>query len=232
MRYKRRQQRGFTLIEMIVVIAIITTLAAIFIPLALDKISESSTARAQSDVDAIGAALTGFFAHINNFPSCDAADCDPLNDAANNLRFLAVGVGAGDLSASYPADSGALWSLATQDEPAPAVNNAFNHLVANNPNADGTTGEAGVDYRTNRWKGPYIAKLNVDPFGNTYIIHIGAMQKNGCPVGTVDVPPACTTPATGRQGWILSAGPNGNLDTGPTATSLGVDDIGHIFTNQ
>jgi hypothetical protein len=58
------------------------------------------------------------------------------------------------------------------------------------------------------------------------------MQKNGCPVGSTGAPPACTTPATGRQGWILSAGPNGNLDTDDTATQLGGDDIGYIFFTQ
>jgi hypothetical protein len=169
---------------------------------------------------------------LGNFPSCEASDCDPLNDAANNLRFLAVGAGSGDLSAVYPSDTGGLWNLSTQDDATPAINNAHNHLVTNNPNANGTVNEAGVDYKTTKWKGPYISKLAEDPFGNTYIIHIGAMQKNGCPVGSTGTAPACTAAATGRQGWILSAGPDGNLDTAPTATQLSGDDIGYIFFTQ
>jgi prepilin-type N-terminal cleavage/methylation domain-containing protein len=229
MKNKARQERGFTLIELIIVIAIITTLAAIFIPMALEKIDESSLARANSDVDVLAAALTGFFAHVNNFPSCEAADCDPLNDTANNLRFLAVGTGVGDLSANYPAS--AVWDLANQDDGTAARNNAYNHLVQNDPNANTTANEVNIDYRTTRWNGPYISKLKEDPWGFTYIIHVGAMQRNGCPVGSGLVPPLCT-PVTGTQGWILSAGPNGSLDTTPTSTSIAGDDIGYIFSTQ
>jgi prepilin-type N-terminal cleavage/methylation domain-containing protein len=225
-------QRGFTLVEMIFVLAIILTLIAIFTPLAMDKLSQSKTAKAQADIDAIAAALTNFFSDLANFPSCEAADCDPLTDAANNLRFLAVGTGTGDLSAVYPTDTGGLWNLSTQDDPTAARNNAHNHVVANNPNANGTANEAGIDYKTNKWRGPYISKLGEDPFGRVYIVHIGAMQRTGCPVGSTGTAPTCTTPATGRQGWILSAGPDENLDTAPTATQLSGDDIGYIFFTQ
>ncbi len=225
-------QQGFTLVEMIFVLAIVLTLIAIFTPLAMDKLAQSKTAKAQADIDAIAAALTNFFSDLGNFPSCEATDCDPLNTAANNLRFLAVGTGLGDISAVYPSDSGGLWSLTTQDDATLARNNLYNHLVVNDPGANGIVGEAGIDYTTNRWRGPYIAKLAEDPWGNTYIIHIGAMQKNGCPVGSTGTAPACTAPATGRQGWILSAGPDANLDTAPTASQLAGDDIGYIFFTQ
>ncbi len=225
-------QQGFTLVEMVFVIAIILTLVAIFTPLAMDKLVQSKTAKAQADIDAIAAALTNFFSDLGNFPSCEATDCDPLSDSANNLRFLAVGTGSGDLSGVYPSDTGGLWNLSAQDDSTPALNNIHNHLVTNNPNGNGTVNEAGIDYKTTKWKGPYIAKLSEDPFGNAYIVHIGAMQKNGCPVGSTGSPPTCTIPATGRQGWILSAGPDGNLDTAPTATQLSGDDIGYIFFTQ
>lgn len=227
-------QRGFTLVEIIFVLAIILTLIATFLPLAVDKLEQSKTAKAQSDLDAISAALVNFFSDLGNFPSCDSTtDCDPLSDLVNNLRFLAICTGSGSCAGEYPGDTGALWSLGTtNDETTEAINNAFNHLVINNPNVDATESQAGFDYKTVKWKGPYISKLGVDPFGNAYIIHVGAMQKNGCPVGSAGAPPLCTTPATGRRGWILSAGPNGNLDTAPTATTLGLDDIGYIFFSQ
>jgi prepilin-type N-terminal cleavage/methylation domain-containing protein len=225
---QRYGERGFTLIEMIFVLAIVLTLVAIFTPLAMDKLGQSKTAKAQADVDALAAALTNFYSNAGNFPSCDGADCEPLNDAANNLRFLAVGTGNGDPTSQLPSDTGNLWTLTVGDMSAtPARNNAFNHLMVNNPNADATVGQAAVDY--NSWKGPYITNLGQDPWGHAYIIHVGAMQKNGCPVGSTGAPPACTAPAAGTFGWILSAGPDGNLDTGPTATQLAGDDIGYIF---
>jgi prepilin-type N-terminal cleavage/methylation domain-containing protein len=222
---KHGQQEGFTLIEMIFVLAIVLTLVAIFTPLAMDKLSQSKTAKAQADIDALAAALTNFFANVGNFPSCDGADCDPLNDAGNNLRFLAVATGSGNPTSELPSET--LWTLAGDMSGTAARNNAFNHLAVNDPNANTTTDEANVDYRA--WRGPHISKLGPDPWGRAYIVHVGAMQRNGCPVGSTGAPPACTAPAAGARGWILSAGPDGNLDTGPTATQLAGDDVGYIF---
>jgi prepilin-type N-terminal cleavage/methylation domain-containing protein len=217
--------RGFSLIEMIFVLAIVLSLVAIFTPLAMDKLGQSKTAKAQADIDTVAVALTNFYSGIGNFSSCDAADCDPLNDAANNLRFLAVGTGAGDPTAELPSDTGNLWTLTAGDLSAtPARNNAFNHLVINNPNANGTPDEANIDYRS--WRGPYVSKVGPDPWGRAYIVHTGAMQRNGCPVGS---PAACAAPLAAGRGWILSAGPDGNIDTGPNVTELAGDDIGHIF---
>lgn len=232
MRRISRLNHGFTLIEMIFVLAIIITLVAIITPLAMDKLAQSRTAKAQADIDGIATALSSFFADLGNFSSCDSADCNPLDDAANNLRYLAVGTGTGDLTLQLPADTGALWSLAGDTSGTPTRNNVFNHLAVNNPNADATTDDAAADYRTtgtSRWRGPYITKLGVDPWGNAYIVHVGAMQRNGCPVNSTGATPLCTVPLAGARGWILSAGPDGNLDTGPTATALAGDDLGYIF---
>jgi prepilin-type N-terminal cleavage/methylation domain-containing protein len=217
MKHERKRDQGFTLIEIIFVLAIIITLTAIFAPLAMDKLSQSSTTAAQADIDAIAASVTNFFSDLGNFPSCDSTtDCDPLSDAVNNLAFAAVCTGVGSCVSEYPGDSGALWSLAANDEATPEINNFFNHVAVNDPNQDGTENGAGTDYRTTKWKGPYIAKLGPDPYGNAYIIHVGAMQKNGSPI------------SSGR-GWILSAGPDGNLDTPPAASVISGDDIGYIF---
>ena len=223
MDHRNGRERGFTFIELVFTIAIILTLIGIFAPLAMDKLAQSKTARAQADIDAIAAALTNFFSDLGHFPACNAntgGDCDPQSNSVNDLRFLAVCTGSGSCEPEYPTftGGGATWDLTTNQQggaDAP-VNNAYNHLVANNPNINATEGESGLDYRTTKWKGPYITKLAVDPFGKAYIIHVGAMQKTG------------TAIASGK-GWILSAGPDGNLDTAPTDTTLQNDDIGYIF---
>jgi len=211
-------QRGFTLVELIFVLAIIVVLASIFLPLAMSKFSQSKTAATTSSIDSISAALTGFFSDIDHFPACHSSDCDPFTSTNNDLKFLAFGTGSASVSSEYPTST--TWAdLTAQDEADPnsARNNAFNHLVANNPNADATTGEAGVDYKSSKWKGPYITKIGVDPFGFAYIANVGAMETNGSPI------------AAGSKGWIISAGPDGVLDTAHTASVLSNDDIGYIF---
>jgi hypothetical protein len=92
--------------------------------------------------------------------------------------------------------------------------------VRNDPNGDGLVNAS--DYpRTGRgWQGPYVARLGLDPWGNAYIVSVGAMQSGGLPV------------APRTRGWILSAGPNGILDTPPSADILAGDDNGFIFDDR
>ena len=69
----------------------------------------------------------------------------------------------------------------------------------------------------NNWKGPYIADVTADPWGNAYITNANAFQVQGGELGS-DV-------------WIISAGPNGLIDT-PVPNAGGAlvgDDIGLRF---
>jgi hypothetical protein len=66
----------------------------------------------------------------------------------------------------------------------------------------------------NNWKGPYIADVTPDPWGNAYVTNANAFQVAGGEAGS-DV-------------WIISAGPNGLIDT-PVPNPggmIGGDDIG------
>jgi len=105
------------------------------------------------------------------------------------------------------------WNLTARGHATkPAVNNAANHLVVNDL-------ETGADYPAigrSRWRGPYVRHLTLDPWGNAYIISVGAMEMSGSPI------------VLGARGWIVSAGPNGVLETAPDAAVLGGDDIGTL----
>lgn len=58
------------------------------------------------------------------------------------------------------------------------------------------------------WKGPYMAMVTADPWGNRYMTNANSFAVAGQPL------------------WIISAGPNGNLDTAANSTTLQGDDIG------
>lgn len=248
-------ERGFTLIEIIFVLAIILVLISLIVPVAFSKLRDAQLARANADIQTIMVALISFQTDLGHFPACDSNDCDPLiganqinsanqinvtnqiNGANQTLRFLAFGDGRGDIQDSFPVDDPALvnkWNLRNPINLSviPARNNGFNHLGRNDPNADNITGsdiEGAQDYnetesKSKRWKGPYITNVSSDPWGHAYIVHVGAMEKDGIPVFTTFL-----GSSEKPEGWILSAGPDGTLQTSPTDTILSGDDIGLIF---
>ncbi len=222
-------QRGVTLVELIFVLAIILTLVAIFLPLATGKLSQANTTRVQADEDALSAALTTFFSDLGIWPASNNTGTGTGKTTDQTLRYLLVGDGGSAITSSNPTVTGAGWTKTTcpngtktltgavEDGVVPTgacatAQNTFNHLAQNNPNLDAAA-NSNQDYKS-KWKGPYIAKLASDPFGNNYVINISAITGKG---------------TSTDFGWILSAGANGSLETASTDSVVSNDDIGYIF---
>jgi len=64
-----RDERGFTLIEMLVVIAIIGILAAIAIPSLSGATQKSKVAKAQADLRTLESAITMYYVEENTYPT-------------------------------------------------------------------------------------------------------------------------------------------------------------------
>ena len=232
---------GFTLIELVVGLVIILLLVALFAPVPSQRLRDAQLARASADIQTIAAALLSIQVDLGRFSACDDSNCDPLNIGNQTLRFLDFGDGTGDIQDTIPANDPNLvnkWDFSNTGNISdfPARNNTFNHFGRNDPNADNIAGSdtAGLrdykegDGKSKEWKRLYVANVSLDPWGHAYIVHVGAMEKNGTPV-MIDSLQNSLGSFDKADGWILSAGPDGMVQTSPADTALSGDDIGFIF---
>lgn len=173
-----KQERGFTLIEVIVVAGIIAVLAGILVPLIFKEIDESKISRTMADARSISGAMFVFRKDTGAWPV--------LRRGCTLTQTLLYGDGTmPTLAAGY----------------------------------DNTTAESYDMYLSedhfgcwpNTWKGPYMAVVNKDPWGRAYITNAADLW-NGSKLPV----------------WVISAGPNGIIDTPIAAaqnSSVG-DDVG------
>lgn len=170
-----RNNKGFTLIEVIVVAGIIAVLAGILVPLIFKEIDESKITRAAADVKSISTALIVLKKDTGQWPV--SASCEPTVTLLHG-------------NGTIPSFSAA----ANWDQ---SAFNLFDYYLNTDDNGCWPT----------TWKGPYMARVNADPWGNAYVSNASEFLTTG-------------------NVWIISAGPNGIVDTGRGADDVTPDDIG------
>jgi prepilin-type N-terminal cleavage/methylation domain-containing protein len=89
-----RNRRGFTLIELMVVVAVIGILTAIAIPLYANMQLRARVAKAQADARALVSAISVYSAHMQALP--------PNLAALNAVAVNGLGASAGPFMASTP----------------------------------------------------------------------------------------------------------------------------------
>src|SRR3990170_5868767 len=75
-----RTPRGFTLVEVIVVIGVIAILAAILTPYITKYIDDSRVAKAKNETQVIGAAITSFYKDLGRWPNATNATTTPATN--------------------------------------------------------------------------------------------------------------------------------------------------------
>ena len=207
----RRGQKGFTLLEIIVVLAVIGALAAMLAPVVFRYIDDAKKAQAQADTNTIASAVQQMYKDTGRFPFYKVgtskltltAGTDALvltsNDACNFAATAAC-------DTTKPDDATSLWATPLGGK----TDSLAKQLILNTP-AYATTGNRA-------WKGPYLDRIPaLDPWARSYLVNIGNADPNA---------------EGSAQKWVvvLSAGPNGILETDPTLLgtanpSPGGDDI-------
>lgn len=204
-----RRTDGFTLIEIIVVLAVVAALAGVLAPLAFSYLSDARRTQAQNDVNQIAVAIGTFLKDTGLPPYKNTTSADKIPaKQSGDFDCLAGAAGSGFTSAS---DSTAGWT--TCYTASTTKDTLENHLITNAPSGDGTK-----LYKTTgktAWKGPYLPSVPADPWGKAFLVNISQAD------------PAATTP---KAAWVISAGANGTLETpfdqnAGAAISAGGDDI-------
>lgn len=187
-----RDDGGFTLLEITIVLAVIAILGLILVPSVVDFLNETRLARAQNDVQVLAEAVTTFYQDTGYFPQ--------YASPARNQKIQLL-VSPGDVGSAEAGAEG--WTAVAPDR----VDLISNHLVNNKP----MFGAAGYPFRTtsggNGWNGPYIMnEIGPDPWGNRYVINVEHLALGNTALEADGIQEK-------RAVWVLSAGPDGVFDT-------------------
>lgn len=210
-----RNNKGFTLIEIIVAVALVAILSAAIAPSVLNNIAQGRIARTQSDVQAIGSAIMRFKSDTGLFPRC--AKAAYADTGSNRIDFLASNSGTFPARASgtqWGASGGITDGVST----AGSVEDFTSHLIIGKSRASTDSLYARAanaeDPNSFGFRSGLISADQADPWGHKYVANVAALG------------------VTGQAVWVISAGPNGVMETTVTDTgyfasqAVGGDDIG------
>jgi prepilin-type N-terminal cleavage/methylation domain-containing protein len=191
-------REGFTLIELILVVAVVAILAAILVPTVFSILDESAVTKGQADVKALAGSMVKFRSDLGEFPTRDAsgaanAEVNLLysGTAAPGLTDFSPNLGGGD-----PFNCATATNCETMEFPFLTNSSTLNAYSASGKK---------------QWKGPYISENSVDEFNTPYIAYVRRLRRSG----------AVTT----ERAWVVFAGENQVYETTPGHTSAQGDDI-------
>lgn len=199
------RSRGFTLIELTVVLAVLVTLALVLTPSITNFINDSRVARARTDTKTVAAAIVQFYKDNGFYPQWITATAGGPGTAANRRDLL---ISPGNVPTIAAAS---LWTTGTNDTIA-------NQLMGNTPTYTVKTAT-----NTYGWNGPYLSSgIGADPWNNRYMVNVNLIDTT---LGT-----QTSAGVTKSAVWVISAGPNGQIETAYaqsiTTAVTGGDDIG------
>jgi len=205
----RNRERGFTLVEVIVVLSVVLLLSGIAVPLLTSYIEDARRTRAEAECKVLGAALMSCWKDVGVVPA--------RSDLGVN-GTVSVLLSGPTKPTVNPWNATHQW--ATDGMSATLGDVLDNHLLRNTPN--GAAGGAYPVTGSNRWRGPYTnGPAPLDPWGRPYIINV----RSGWSIDATNY----------KRLFVLSAGGDGIISTVYTAmatTAITGDDVGFLLSER
>ena len=222
-----RKNKGFTLIEIIVAVALVAILSAAIAPSVLNNIAQGRVARCQSDVQAIASAISMFRQQVGVIPNMANPGDTPANwtyfdflashGPTANWNFAA---GDGFWSANAATSSsgkgqpnweeGAVgFSSGGGDATCEPITHHLmlgKSLATTNEEYHRVTPGKESDPTLIGFRSSLISSDPLDPWNHRYLVNVGAFGSTGAV-------------------WVISAGPDGEFDTFVEQTGLGADSL-------
>lgn len=208
---------GFTLIEMIVVIAIIVILSTLIMTQIQNHVPRAKIAKAQRDVGTLTQVTTIFEMDNGQSP----VRKDKTTKEYFYLLFTADENGDLVMEDEQGNDKSASGALDVAAIPALRRDNAVFHLLLNSREYAVAKNIQGI---RSGWDGAYLDTLPLDPWGNSYLMYLRPLWDSNA---TMTEPNGAIVR---QKAWVISAGPNRLLETDLTTDYLlQGDDIGVII---
>ncbi len=219
-----RGRAGFTLIEILVAVAILAILSAALTPMVIKYVNDGRRARALSDAETVAQAIKAFNLDTGTWP---VNNDNNLNDRGELSRL--VGLPDGFANRDIPDGAGAApgdrnWNGGGAGGRAGAMED---HLIFNRTDSvDPLYPVSATPPQPPGWNGPYLDAIPVDPWNRPYVCNVRYLQDANV-AGTNQVE------RDRHAVMCISAGQNGEFETSfSDATELegpGGDDIGAII---
>jgi len=206
---RQSSQRGFTLVEVIVVLSVVLLLTGIAVPMLSSYMEDGRRARAEAECKVVGAAVMSFYKDLGAYPARNSGGTN------NYLYSLLTGPTTPTTNPWTAGHNFATWGMG-----AARGDLLDNHLLRNQP--QGSVSAAYATTGSMRWRGPYVnGTTPLDPWGRPYVVNVISGHNANA--------------TNYKRLWVISAGPNGRFDTPAIATAIteiGGDDIGVMLTQR
>ncbi len=223
---RRRAEAGFTLIEILVAVAILAIASAALTPMVVKYVNDGRRARAVSDANTLGQAILAFQLDTGRWPVSNDGIVTDAGEVSRLVGLPAASIVAANIPTGVATVPGAVnWRGGGNGGTAAAIEDLLinNYSTTVNPLYPASLNPAA----TPGWNGPYIKEVPIDPWGNPYVVNVRYLDGATVTTTAIELTHAVV---------VISAGPNNLFETSfQDATALatvGGDDIAWVVEGQ